>query len=189
MKECIKLSFLIARTTHLRLNAFFLHMKALLCLLALSASATTVSAQKIKVEGELITVDGQPYARIERDGCGALTAGCLYYVKSLQNQRLFTIKPMEFVDPATISASHPDGRTMYVQYIFNASHATTETAYPSIMLLRALDIARKIYKAQLIKDGTLDQQAADAFVLANGLTFSERRRELTPQLLVVPIVH
>ncbi|MDO7885224.1 hypothetical protein [Hymenobacter cheonanensis] len=164
-------------------------MKNLLFLLAFSALATTSVAQKIKVEGELITVDGQPYARIERDGCGALNAGCMYYVKSLQNERLFIIKPLEFVDPATISASHPDGRTLYVQYIFTASRATTETAYPSIMLLRALDIARKIYKAQLIKDGTLDQQAADAFVLANGMTFSERRRELNPQFIVVPVAH
>lgn len=84
-----------------------------------------------------------------------------------------------------ISASDPTGRTCYVPYIFNASHIIAETAYPSIMLLRLLDIARKIYKAQLIKDGTLDTQAAETFVLANGMSFSERRHELNLQVIIV----
>ena len=153
-------------------------MKTLLCSLAFLALATTSYAQKIKVEGELITVDGQPYARIEQEGCGLMDVDCFYYVKSLQNQRLFIVKQQDFNDPAEVSATSPQGRTMYLQFVFTAAKTKAETSYPTTLHLRALDVARKVYKAQLIKDGTLDEQAATDFVTNTGTPFSERRQAI-----------
>jgi len=162
-------------------------MKSFLLLLISFALATSASAQKIKVEDELITVDGQPYARIEQDGCGLIDVDCFYYVKSLQNQRLFVVKQMSFNDPTQVSASNPQGRQMYLQYVFTAAKATAETSYPATLHLRALDVARKVYKAQLIKDGTLNEQLAADFVTNNGTTYSEHRRASSqPTIIVVP---
>jgi hypothetical protein len=153
-------------------------MKTLLCSLAFFALATTAHAQKIKVEGELITVDGQPYARIEQEGCGMMDVDCFYYVKSLQNQRLFIVKQQDFNDPSKVSASSPQGRTLYLQFVFTAAKTKAETSFPTTLHLRALDVARKVYKAQLIKDGTLDEQAATDFVTNSGTPFSERRQAI-----------
>ena len=162
-------------------------MKFLYHLLALSALATTAQAQKIKVEGELITVDDQPYARIEADGCGLMDVDCFYYVKSLQNKRLFVVKQQTFNDPAQVSASSPAGRTIYLQYVFTGAKTTAETSFPATLHLRALDVARKVYKAHLIKDGELDQQMAEDFVTNNGTPYSERRRAINqPVILVAP---
>jgi hypothetical protein len=164
-------------------------MKILLCLLAFSAFATTSFAQKIKIEGDLITIDGQPYARIEQDGCGLMDENCSYYVKSLQNQRLFIIKQLEMNDPEQINVANPKGRTLYLQYVFTAAKATAETPFPATLHLRPLDIARKLYKAQLLKDGTLDEQAAADFVVNYGTVYSERRRALNQPVIIVAPSH
>jgi hypothetical protein len=162
-------------------------MKFLLSAIAFFALAAPAVAQKIKVEDDLITVDGQPYARIEQDGCGIMDVDCLYYVKSLQNQRLFVVKQVIYNDPTAVSATNPQGRTLYLQYVFTAAKATAETAYPTTLHLRALDVARKVYKAQLIKEGTLDEQAAADFVTNNGTSYSEHRRTLgQPIILLTP---
>ena len=164
-------------------------MKSLYYLLALSALATTASAQKIKVENELITVDGQPYARIEQDGCGLMDVDCVYYIKSLQNKRLFAVKQQAFNDPALVSAASPQGHTIYLQYIFTATKTTAETSFPATLHLRALDVARKVYKAHLLKDGELDPQMAEDFVTTNGTTYSERRRGLNQPVIIVAPGH
>ena len=76
------------------MNKFVL---AALLLLSLSAAW----GQKIEVKKDLILVDGQPYARIEADGCGVLDVQCMYYVKALVGeQRLFVVKQLEYADPA-----------------------------------------------------------------------------------------
>jgi hypothetical protein len=161
-------------------------MKKLHYLLALSTLATTASAQKIKVENELITVDGQPYARIEQDGCGLMDVDCFYYIKSLQNKRLFVVKQQVLHEASQISAADPTGRTMYLKYVFTAAKTTAETSYPATLHLRALDVARRVYKANLMKDGELDQQAAEDFVTNNGNTYSERRNAAQPVILIAP---
>ncbi|MGI4870145.1 MAG: hypothetical protein ACRYFX_03085 [Janthinobacterium lividum] len=164
-------------------------MKTIFFSLLLTGLATSAFAQKIKVENDLVTVDGQPYARIEKDGCGMMDLDCSYHVKSLQNQQLFTVKQVIFNDPGQISASNPEGRTLYLQYIFTASRTTAETSFPATLHLRALDVARKVYQAHLLKEGTLDAEVADTFVLDKGTPFSQRRREINPQVIVVPSGH
>ena len=164
-------------------------MKTLFYSLALSALTTTAFAQKIKVEADLITVDGKPYARIEQDGCGLMDVDCFYYVKSLDNKRLFVVKQQNFNDPSQVSASSPSGRTLYLQYVFTATKTTTETSYPATLHLRALDVARKVYKANLIKEGNLDPQAAEEFVTNNGNSYSERRHSISPAVIIVAPGH
>ena len=161
------------------MNKFVL---AALLLLSLSAAW----GQKIEVKKDLILVDGQPYARIEADGCGVLDVQCMYYVKALTGeQRLFVVKQLEYADPAERDASDPTGRVLYLQFVFTAAATAAETAYPLTLHLRPIDVARKVVKARLMKDGVLDAQAATDFVTNNGSPFSERRKALSGPTTII----
>jgi hypothetical protein len=160
-------------------------MKNLFCTLLLSLLALGATAQKIAVKKNVMTVNGQPYARLEGDG-GALST-TQYYVNSVQGTRLFVIKLLSFQDPANASASNPTGETQYLQFIFPGSGVAAETVLPG--LFRSLSMARKIYAAGLLKDGALDPQAVSDFVFTNGMPFSARRQALDQSAWLVPASH
>lgn len=158
-------------------------MKNLFCALLLSCLALGATAQKIAVKKNLMTVDGQPYARLEADG-SALSSN-QFYVNSPQGERLFVVKQLSFNDPANASAPNPTGSTTYLQFVFPATGQVAETYQPG--LFRALNVARQLYPARLLKNGMLDPQAVTEFVLINGTLFSARRQALDRSALLVPV--
>jgi hypothetical protein len=158
-------------------------MKHLFCTLLISLLSLGANAQKIAVRQNLMTVDGQPYARLQANG-GALTSD-QFYVNSLQGDRLFVVKLLTFNDPANASGSNPTGSTSYLQYVFPATGQIAETALPS--LFRALSLARQLYPARLLKNGALDPQAVTEFVFVNGTPFSTRRQALDQPALLAPL--
>lgn len=158
-------------------------MKHLFYTLLLAGLALGASAQKIAVKKNLMTVDGQPYARFEADG-GSLSSS-QYYVSSPQNARLFVVKLLSFNDPANASPDNLTGNTCYLQFVFPASGQVAETALSG--LFRSLSLARKIYPARLLQNGALDPRAVADFVLVNGTPFSARRRALDQAAWVVPV--
>ena len=160
-----------------------------LCFLLLLLPGLRAVAQKIEVKNNIVLLDGQPYAGIEGDGCGFVDPQCQYYLTPVGSERrLFVVKQQIFEDPMERKESNPTGRTLYLQFVFTAAGTTAEIPFPATLHLRALDVARKVVKARLLKDGTLDEQAAADFVTNNGTPFSDRRRALNapPTILVAP---
>ncbi len=157
-------------------------MKNLFCTLLFATLTFGAGAQKIAVKSNLMTVGGQPYARLLADG-GALTS-TQYYVSSPQNERLFVVKLLSFNDPANACPSNPTGNTDYLQFVFTASRTVVETPVPG--LFRALSLARKIYAAQLLRNGTLDPQAVADFAVNNGTVYSQRRQALDQTMWATP---
>ncbi|RYU80746.1 hypothetical protein [Hymenobacter persicinus] len=154
-----------------------------LCLLFVASAAF---AQKVEVKDDAVLVDGGKYALVEQDGCKLMDTQCIYYLKSLDGKRQLAVKQLEFVDPATMSASHPDGRTLFLQFVFLGSGTKAEIPFPATLHLRALDVARRVAKAQLFANGSLNDQAAADFVTTHGMPFSERRSELGgPKVIVI----
>jgi len=142
-------------------------MKAL-CFALLLLAFGTAHAQRIAVRNGLMTVDGQPYARLESDG------GTTLYVSSLQNERLFVVK--EMVLPGL---GHPAGNVRYLQYVFTATHLVVETPYPPLeSYFRPIVPARQIYAARLFQNGILDPKAVADFRTNNGTPYADR--QLTP---------
>lgn len=149
----------------------------LIALLGLSASAAL--AQKIEVKNDLILVDGQPYAGIEAEGCRLTDTDCRYYIKALNGgRRVAVVKQLAYNDPDERTVADAVGQVTYLQFVFTVSGQSAETTDPTTVLLRPIDVARKVVKAHLMKDGALDEQAAADFVTHNGLPFSERRKVL-----------
>lgn len=157
-------------------------MKNLFYTLLLALAALSASAQKITVKNNLMTVDKQPYARLEGDG-GALSSS-QYYVSSVQGSRLLVVKLLAYNDPANTSPNNPTGATQYLQFVFPASGQMAETEVAG--LFRSLSVARKLYAARLLKDGALDPQAVADFVLVNGMSFSARRHALDQPAWLLP---
>lgn len=154
----------------------------------LSTLALPARAQRIALKKDLITVDGQPYLRIER---GELRE---FYISSPQRERLFVVRQMALQDPL--------GSANYLEYTFtgladrqrlNGHYAKAETPRPPDVfnILYPTTLARIIYSAHLLKDGALDPQAVTDFVGIYGTPYSKRRDALNqpgvlPPAVVVP---
>lgn len=164
----------------------------LLFLLSLSTFALSAHAQRFGIKKDYITVDGQPYIRIER---GELKE---FYISSLQHERLFVVRQLTLQDPL--------GSSNYLEFtfagpsssprLFNGQYAKAETPRPVDVfnILYPTTLARIIYNAHLLKDGALDSQAVTDFIGLYGTPYSSRRNALNqpgvvPPALIVPPVH
>jgi hypothetical protein len=165
----------------------------LLFSLALSTFALSAQAQRFAIKKDLITVDGQPYLRIER---GELKE---FYISSPQHERLFVVRQMTLQDPL--------GSATYLEYTFTGLGGPFKDArslhghYTKAETPRPLDVfnivypttlARIIYNAHLLKDGALDPQAVVDFAGIYGTPYSKRRDALNqpgvlPPAVVVPV--
>lgn len=160
-------------------------MKKLLILFVFMVAIFPSYAQKVTVEDDKILVDGVAIGGIEKDGCG-FNAQCQYYVKSLSGKRLFVVKHMQFSDPNERSSANPDGKVHYLQYVFTKSGSKAETHFPTTFSLRAKNVARLVVKADLLKNGELNEEAAADFVTNNGTPFTDRKKEIAePKVIVI----
>jgi hypothetical protein len=156
----------------------------LLLIVALSCGISHSYAQKVEVKDDHILADGAEYAQIEKDGCGAFDPQCLYYIADASGKRQLTIKRMDYKDPQVDNAL--GGQVLYLEFVFLKSGARAETEYPSVLALKAKDIAKLVVKAQLFKNGQLDPEAVDAFVTGHGTPHSDRRAELkAPRTIII----
>jgi hypothetical protein len=161
----------------------------LLFSLVLSTFALSAHAQRFAIKKDLITVDGQPYIRIER---GELKE---FYISTPQNQRLFVVRQLTLQDPL--------GSANYLEYTFtgytgpftssrllNEHYAKAETPRPADVfnILYHTTLARIIYNAHLLKDGALDSQAVVDFIGIYGTPYSKRRDALNQPGVVQPAV-
>jgi len=158
-------------------------MKNLFLLLLFSLMAFAATAQKIAINRKLITVDRQPYAHIEPGGETVFGISDMYYVSSLQGERLFVVKYLTLNDPGNSSPNNLTGSTGYVQFVFTAARLYVEMNVPASGF-RTINIARIIYAARLLKDDKLDPKAVEDFAVNNGTPFSARRQMLEQPLLL-----
>lgn len=155
-------------------------------LLALSTFALPAHAQRFAVKKDFITVDGQPYIRIER---GELKE---FYISSPQHERLFVVRQLALQDPL--------GSSSYLEFtftgpfnssrLFSGQYAKAETPRPADVfnILYPITLARIIYNAHLLKDGALDSQAVADFIGIYGTPYSSRRNALNQPGVVQPAV-
>lgn len=168
--------------TYCRMHMF----RILSCCAVMFCAVSTASAQKAEVKDDIVTADGVEYAKIEKDGCGALSTQCQYYVSSLKGKRLFVVKHLQYKDPDERSAANREGTVHYLQYVFSQSGAKAETPFPTTLVLRPKDVARLIVKARLLKNGELDEEAAQEFVNNNGTPYADKRKKLGgPDIIII----
>lgn len=143
-------------------------------------------AQEADVKKNKILSDGQALANIEKEGCKALSPTCTYYINSLDSDELLiTIIELDMIDPMQSSAGNPEGRVRFLRFSFVGIDGIAEIKNPALLNTRPKDIAKSIVKAQLIKDGKLNSNAVQNFIQVNGSRYSDRQKEINPQLIII----
>ncbi|WP_343603920.1 hypothetical protein [Fluviicola sp.] len=145
-------------------------MKSLLLLLTLSISSLVFSQkQKVTIDKDTIRVDEAPYAIIEKKGGGAP----VYTIKSMNGTVLMNWQFLDFNNPNRVNKSNPNGRVTYYQVTFFNDKQQCEI---SPRMPTEKGVAKCIVENQLIKDGAIDQEAENNFVLIYGMKFSEEKK-------------
>lgn len=147
-------------------------MKPLLLTLALLACAAHGFAQKFAVKDNLVMVDGQPYFQFDTDGYDLL------YVNSLQGERLLVVKETLLNDPLLCTPDNLTGSRWYLQFFFAQPRTMVETARPATLTSLPVIVARKLYAAHLLRQGTVSPAALTEFSFVNGTVYSDRRQAL-----------
>ena len=146
-------------------------MKKLIFIIAFSC-CNIAFAQKVDVKDNIITVDGNPYAKIERDG-NLLTAELSFTISSISTgKKLMVIAMQNIFLPERKSWDNPDGRVTYSKFVFldSADHVCEA----DISFLKNDKLAKYIVKNNLIINGELNAPEVKTFALVKGKPFSER---------------
>ncbi|MBS1643625.1 MAG: hypothetical protein JST36_01175 [Bacteroidetes bacterium] len=160
-------------------------MKRIYLLTSALVLSLNIWAQSVDVENDEILEAGQAIARIEKEGCGAFSHSCNFYISDLSGSQLITVVGADLKDPDRASSGNPDGKVSFLRISFTGRDEIAEIRNPSLMATRAKDVAKSIIKAKLIKDGKLDESAVNNFIRANGTRFTDREKQLHPTTIII----
>jgi hypothetical protein len=160
-------------------------MKKLMIWMAAATFSTAVFAQKVEVKNDQITADGTNIALIKRDGCGAMSPNCSFYINSEAGAPLITVVALDMKDPERSNAGNPSGTVRFLRFSFSGMNGVAEVPNPALLATKSKDVAQMIVRAKLIQDGRLDETAVTNFIQAYGTRFSDRQKELNPQQVII----
>jgi hypothetical protein len=148
-------------------------VRALIALLLLLVAATPTTAQKYdqKKGSDMVTKNGVDFLKIETKGCG-FGQTCAFNVYDAQGNKVIIVTMESFKDPAAVNQSNTDGNVFFSTYIFPTLNTKAEYAY---VRGKAEKLAKDIDSNELIRDGMLNEEAVNEFVLVNGMKFSHQR--------------
>ncbi len=131
------------------------------------------SAQKYdqKKYSDIVTKDGVDYLKIETKGCG-FGQQCAFHIYDAAGTKVIIVTMESFEDPAAVSKSDPEGTVRFSTYIFPTLEKKAEYAY---VRGKAHKLVKDIDSNELIRDGMLNEEAVNEFVLVNGMKFSQQR--------------
>lgn len=141
----------------------------LLALMTITSSLAFSQKKKVEIEGDTIKVNGESYALIFKK----TPAAPVYTIKSLAGTPLMNWQFLDFNDPREANNSNPKGRVTYFQVTFYNDKQQCEIN-PNMANYKS--VAKCIVENELIKDGAIDQEAENNFVLVNGKKFSEQQQ-------------
>lgn len=160
-------------------------MKILSILFVTILLAPVSYAQKPDVKKGNVLSDGKAIAKIEKDGCGALSPTCNFYISSLSGESLITVVALDMRDPLQVNAGNPDGLVRFLRFSFTGINGVAEIRNPAMLVTKLKDVAQSIVKGKLIKDGKLDETTVINFIRANGTRYSDRQKEINPQIIII----
>src|SRR5690625_6053674 len=118
-------------------------MKELTTLTATRWLSAAAFAQKADVKRDEILSDGKPIAKIEKDGCGALSPTCNFYISSLESEPLITVVALDMIDPMQANAGNPEGRVRFLRFSFTGINGVAEIRNPAMLATKPKDEAQR----------------------------------------------
>lgn len=134
------------------------------------------SAQKYKYDkkAEVVSKDGAAYLKVEKKGCG-IGQLCSFNVYDDAGNKIMIVTMESFKDPAAVNQSNPEGYVRYSTYVFPTLDQKAEYA---IVRSKPEKLVKDIDNNALIKEGKLNEESVNEFVLVNGSKFSEQRSQI-----------
>ncbi len=152
-------------------------MQRILLTLFIFVSAVTAQAQKEKVKLDydkktgIVSTETVPVFKVLEEKSAQLPSAKDYTIQNLEGKNLFILAWNDFEDARERTQSNPNGSVIYYEVTFlNEKKDKVEIAYNTFM-----NIMKLIYNSHLIKDGKLNPEAIELFVIKNGNKFGAQR--------------
>lgn len=149
---------------------------------ALSLLTHSLFAQKkgkVEIIDDICTVDGVQLFKFYKSPSNMIPGMKDITLSNLKGERvaLFQINQIP-------NAANPNGQEPYYEITFLNSGAKCEIAW----ILKLEKIASGLIEAGLMKDGELDEEAAEQYVRINGTKYTQRRNAMNqqqPQTIII----
>lgn len=152
-------------------------MKKIIALVALILPFCTI-AQKIDIEDSLIKVDGVPYAKVVKEGKGFFSEKIITFYE-LGGKPAIVVKYFTITNvKSAVDNTNSNGEVRYAEINFLKSKQKGQLQNLPMKLEK---VVSKIVKAHIFKDGKVDDEAVDNFVLINPAEYSKQQK-----VIVVP---
>ncbi len=152
-------------------------MKKIFSAFMLLAFFVTAQAQKEKVKltynkkTGIVSTETEPVFKVLEEKSAQLPTAKNYTIQNLDGKNLFILACNVFEDARERSQSNPSGEVIYYEVTFlNEKKDKVEIAYNTFM-----NIMKLIYRNDLIKDGKLNPEAVELFMIKNGNKFGVQR--------------
>ena len=146
------------------------HLLLWLFFLGVEVPATAQKYDQEK-DSDMVTKDGVDHMRVETKGCG-FGQTCAFNIYDSAGNKVIIVTMESFVDPAAVSQSNTKGTVNFSTYIFPTLNIKAEYAY---VRGKAVKLAKDVDSNELMRDGMLNEEAVNEFVLVNGMKFSHQR--------------
>lgn len=147
---------------------------SLACLFLIGA--VSLNAQKAKkgyaFDDDILSKDGVALFKLTKSKSNMHLGYNDVTISSLDGERLIFCQVIEFADPAVTTT----GKSQYYEMTFLDNGGKTEVRW----YMKMKNFAEMLADNNLIKDGELDSDAVQQFILINGAKYSKRRAELNP---------
>lgn len=137
--------------------------------------SSSVFAQKQKVEitkEDICTADGTPVFKLFKTPSNTIPGYKDAILADLAGHKLAIFQTNELPNPAMSTGKEP-----YYEVTFLATGAKCEIRW----FMKMEKLAENILEAGLVKNGELDDQAAQEFIIINGTKYTQRRNAMNPQ--------
>lgn len=155
-------------------------MKSILLILALGLSSVTFAQEvEFNKKTNTVSINGVEAFIIEDVNFGSESV-----VKDLSGKRLAIFTAESYSDPSKITSGNPKGTVSYMKAVFLTENVEKCEISSAGVGLRK-NLAKHLIENELIKDGQLNPDAVKQYVAIHGSEYSERRKEVNGNVIII----
>lgn len=150
-------------------------MKKLIFILTIILFSTISFSQKVKMKGDVVSVDGVPFLKFT-----TITFGSDYSVKHINaDEEEISILYLSYKDPNQSSSGNPEGYVRWIEVNFLNFDLKCEVDNRTRKAFTKL-----VYLSNLYVDGKINEENVKKFVSKYGTKFSDNRPKSNTTIII-----